>query len=285
MLHGERDGLRTYRGAVAVVTGAASGIGLALSRDLVARGAHVVLADLDGERARAAAAAATGPGRAEGARLDVRDRAATRVLVEEAASRLGRLDYVFSNAGIGIHGEVAHYDPSDWDDVVDVNLKGTLHTIDAAYPLMCRQGFGHLVNTASVFGLMPGPGLAGYVATKHALVGLSLSLRIEAARMGVRVTALCPGAIRTPLLVGPRAAARRPPASPEELRLLVERYRPMDADAFARIALDRVARNPAVAVIPSWYRALWLLYRLFPRVMLSLQASDYGDTVRRLEKA
>ena len=143
--------------AVAIVTGAASGIGRALAAALADRGTVVVLADLDG--AGAARAAGTIGGRTTAAGLDVTDADAVRRLVEGTAADHGRLDLLFNNAGIGAGGPVQDLDLAAWRQVIDVDLNGVVHGVVAAYPLMVRQGFGHIVNTASLAGLMPAPHL------------------------------------------------------------------------------------------------------------------------------
>src|SRR5688572_5022599 len=141
---GERAaGLRTYQGAVAVVTGAASGIGLALAREMGRRGAEVVLADRQEEAGKAAAEALRSSGaRATAAVMDVADPGAFDALVRATALRCGRLDYVFNNAGVGVFGEVRLHTLADWKHIVDINLWGVIHGVQAAYPLMARQGFG-----------------------------------------------------------------------------------------------------------------------------------------------
>ncbi|MCG8461452.1 MAG: SDR family oxidoreductase, partial [Holophagales bacterium] len=186
---------------MAVVTGGASGIGRALGGALAGRGAEVVLADLDeGPAEEAATEIRAAGGRATAARLDVRDGEAFRRLVEATRERHGRLDLLFNNAGIAIAGEVVDYRPEHWAQLFDVNIQGVANGVQAAYPLMVRQGFGHLVCTASMAGLMPSPGGVAYGAAKHAVVGLCRSLRIEARRHRVRVSALCPGVVRTRIL-------------------------------------------------------------------------------------
>jgi NAD(P)-dependent dehydrogenase (short-subunit alcohol dehydrogenase family) len=179
--------LRTYRDAVAVVTGGASGIGLALAEELSRRGAEVVVTDLQAELAEEVAAGIRARGgKATADFLDVTDFAAVQRLVEATAEARGRIDYLFNNAGIAVLGEVAHYQIEDWTRVLDVNLRGVVHGVQAVYPILLRQGFGHIVNTASIAGLLPLGGLLSYSTSKHAVVGLSTSLRIEAAAAGVR---------------------------------------------------------------------------------------------------
>jgi NAD(P)-dependent dehydrogenase (short-subunit alcohol dehydrogenase family) len=264
------DSLRTFAGAVAVVTGGASGIGRALGEALARRGSQVVLAD---RQADLAEEVATGirqnGGRATAAELNVTDFPATNRLVQDTALREGRLDYLFNNAGVGVVGEARLYELEDWYRVLDVNLRGVIHGVQAAYPVMLRQGFGHIVNTASAAGLWPAPLLVGYCATKHAVVGLSTALRIEAAAAGVRVSVLCPGAVRTRALFdGGKFGKMLQPVPPGAFQALVERQRPIPAERFAEQALRAVARNRAIVVIPRWWRVAWWLHRLSPALGL-----------------
>ncbi len=180
-------------GQVAIVTGGASGIGLALGRHLAGLGLHVVLCDVDAEGLARAAIEVP----AETFVLDVTDADAVRGVVERVAAAHGRLDYLFNNAGVGgtlpmLQATLAH-----WRRVVGLNLMGVVHGVQAAYPIMVRQGFGHLCNTASISGLVPVPGQTLYNTTKYAVVGLSHTLRPEAALAGVGVSVACPGPVRS----------------------------------------------------------------------------------------
>jgi NAD(P)-dependent dehydrogenase (short-subunit alcohol dehydrogenase family) len=257
--------LRTFQGAVAIITGGASGIGRALGEALVGRGAEVVLADLQSDLAEEVAAKlrASG-GKATAKTVDVTDFAAVDALVQETVAGCGRLDYMFNNAGIGIGGEVRYYQIEDWNRVFDVNLRGVANGIQAAYAVMLKQGFGHIVNTASMAGLMPAASVVGYAATKHAVVGLSTSLRIEAAPLGVRVSVLCPGAIQTPILEGGKYGKMLRPVPPEVQRKQWQRLRPMNPDRFAHKVLRAIARNKAIIIVPAWWKILWWLNRLSP---------------------
>ena len=256
-------------GQVAIVTGGASGIGRALAEELARRGVEVVIADLQTELAEQVAAGIRQQrGRATAKPLDVRDAAAFADLARETVRRAGRIDYLFNNAGIGRSGEISTYTLSDWDDVVDVNLRGVAYGIRAVYPIFIEQRAGHIVNTASTAGLIATPGLGGYSATKHAVVGLSKALRIEAKAHGVKVSVLCPGVIRTPLLG--KGLSQYPGVREEDARKLWDRFRPMEPSDFARAALDCVRKNQAVIIVPRWYRALWLIERLSPTVAESL---------------
>jgi NADP-dependent 3-hydroxy acid dehydrogenase YdfG len=159
-------------GKVAFVTGGASGIGAALTSELVAGGAEVWIADRQIGRAQELAQRLSGAGVVHAIELDVRDYPSFERAVAEAVHESGRIDYLFNNAGIGVSGEVDSYTLDDWNDVFDVNLRGVVHGIQAVYPVMIRQGSGHIVNTASMAGLTTTVGQASYTATKHAVVAI-----------------------------------------------------------------------------------------------------------------
>ncbi|MGZ8649496.1 MAG: SDR family NAD(P)-dependent oxidoreductase [Solirubrobacteraceae bacterium] len=268
-------------GRVAVVTGGASGIGRALGEELAGRGCAVVLADRQVELARAAVdAIAARSGRAEAAELDVRDRDAFEALARDVRGRHGRIDLLFNNAGIGIGGGMETYAAEDWDDVFDVNLRGVAHGVQAVYRGMVEQRTGHIVNTASIAGLLPFPWAGSYAASKHAVVGLTRTLRIEAKRFGVRASVLCPGVVRTPILTGGRFGRTKMTFGEEQMLRVWEQMRPIEPEAFARRAVDGVLRNRSVIVVPAWFKVFWYLDRLSPPVSMRLSELMH-ERVRR----
>lgn len=268
-----------FRGKSAIVTGAASGIGRALAEELARRGAHVTVADLQIElAAQVVAGIRAAGGVAEAAALDVRDYAATEALYRAVAAKAGRLDYVFNNAGIWMMGDAHQFSLDDWNRLIDVNLKGAINGTKAAYDIMLEQKAGHIINTASVAGLTPDPGCTPYSATKHAIVGLCKSLRVEAARRGVKVTALCPGVVATPLLEGGGKYGRvLDKVDPEKMQEMWRRMQPMPVDAFARRSLDDIARNKAIVVWPIGGKLFWLIDRLSPGLAIRMARSMYDS--------
>src|ERR1700754_1918200 len=166
----------TFAGKQAIVTGAGSGIGAALCRALASAGATVMCTDIDGVAPQKTASAIG----ARSARLDVTDAPAVQAAVDEVVDRAGRLDLMFNNAGICWGGDTELLTLDQWNAIIDINIRGVVHGVAAAYPLMLRQGHGYIINTASMAGLAAGGHLTSYVATKHAVVGLSMALRSEA---------------------------------------------------------------------------------------------------------
>ena len=251
---------------IVIVTGGASGIGRALCAELVRVGDQVVVADINEAGAADAAANMMGPGSARAVALDVTDAQAVQDLVDATADEFGRLDIMVNNAGIGMGGWVEELTVEHWNRVIDVNVRGVVHGVQAAYPLMVRQGDGHIVNTASLAGLVPAPCLTPYAMTKHAVVGLSMSLRAEAASRGVRVTAVCPGFTDTAILdtvdfdgLAPTSMGGRAREFASELPGGL--YTP---EALARDIVDGIARNRRLIIAPRSARAAVLANRLIP---------------------
>ncbi len=271
---------REHPGPVAIVTGGASGIGRALAAALVGRGGTVVVADLEGEAAERVAEELRrrGPGHAEAVRLDVRDAAAVAAAYTRVRDEHGRLDLVFNNAGVAVGGLADELTLDHWNRAIDVNLRGVVHGVQAAYPLLLDQGFGHIVNTASLAGLFPAPLMVPYTATKHAVVGLSLALRAEAASRGVRVSVVCPGFVDTPLLDRVNSGLPDTLAS-RRTRQQVRRVQPRlySADRLAQDVLRGVARNRAIIVAPASARLAARLTRLAPAAAVTAA----GVQVRR----
>jgi 3-oxoacyl-[acyl-carrier protein] reductase len=188
--------MKTLDDRVAIVTGAANGVGLGIARVLAAEGAHVVVADLDEAAARAAAAEL---GNAVGAAADVTDAASLAAVAKAARERWGRVDILAANAGIYPDAELDVMTDELWNRVLDVNVRGALNSIRACLPAMREQRYGRIVLTSSITGPLVGVrGLAHYGASKSALLGLMRSAALEFAPDGITINAVLPGNVRTP---------------------------------------------------------------------------------------
>jgi len=191
------------RGNVAVITGGASGIGLAVAEQLLARGMRLVLADIDEPKLRNVESRLTeAGGDVAGVICDTASADSVTALAEATLERFGGAHLLFNNAGIAGVGDAWGGPLELWDRVIDINLCGVVHGIRAFLPMMTEQGSGHIVNTASMAGLMGLPGAAPYNATKHAVVAISegLFLELGALESPIGVSVLCPGFVKTDLM-------------------------------------------------------------------------------------
>ncbi len=186
-------------GRSAVITGAASGIGHGIAMVLAGEGARVAIADIDLARAQAAADGLSGEGHdAIALRVDVTDRASTDAMAAAALEAFGRIDILAANAGIYPMDPLSAIDDPGWDRVMDTNVKGALHAIQACLPSMLESRYGRIVLTSSITGPITGqPGFAHYGASKAAMLGMMRSAAVEVAARGVTINAVLPGNVQT----------------------------------------------------------------------------------------
>ncbi|MGH3824071.1 MAG: SDR family NAD(P)-dependent oxidoreductase [Pseudonocardiaceae bacterium] len=262
-------------GQVAVVTGAAQGLGRALAAGLIDRGVSVVLADIATERLHTTAEEFTAyGGRVLPVITDVSDAAAVHTLASRTLEHFSRVDVVVNNAGIGASsaGPLWQTDPQDWQRVLAVNLLGVVYGIQAFVPHLMRAGAGHVVNIASLAGLVATPFGGAYGASKHAVVAISETLRSELEVMGlpIGVTVVCPGFVRTPLAEGLATLAQ----ADDEMHLLAEIPREQREQLWAKL------RRGIATMMEPETAAEHILASVEADRLYALTHGDFEDGVR-----
>ena len=251
-----------FPGRRALVTGGASGLGLAAAELLAARGWHLALLDRDEARLASAAEAlrALGSPHCEAFAVDVTDEAAVQYAVDAFAGRLGGLDVALNAAGVAAAGTLVETPAADWRWILEINVLGVVHSCRAEAPHMAKAGRGLVVNVASAAAFMSAACMGAYNASKAAVVALSETLQQELGPAGVQVSVAMPGFFRTRLMEHARA--------PADLRASAHRLMDrssMDAAAVAEEMLARAAAGELHLVLPADYRWLWRFKRLAPR--------------------
>jgi len=231
-------------GKIALVTGAASGIGLAISQALAAEGSHVILADIDEEELKRASAAIPG---ATTIVLDVTNRDHWKIALE----RFGAVDILVNNAGIGPDGlTLADMEAESFDRIIRINLTGVFNGISTFAAVMRDRGSGHIVNTASMAGLTASPRLGGYTAAKFGVVGMSEVLRAEMLPHGVGVSVLCPGYVSTRLAETTGKAGSAIPSP----NMSATTATPLDAAVVGQMVVDAIRSDKPLVVTHGQYR-------------------------------
>jgi NAD(P)-dependent dehydrogenase (short-subunit alcohol dehydrogenase family) len=250
-------------GKLALVTGAGSGIGRATAKLLAEKNARVVVVDVDGERV-GALERDLGGACALAKRVDVSSRDAMRALAGEVHEKLGAIDVLVNNAGVGQSGGILDTPIEHWDRTVGVNLWGVVHGCHFFVPKMVERGAGgHVVNIASVFGLFAPPRTVAYCATKFAVVGLSESMRGELAPHGIGVSAICPGMIATDIInrgTFTSEATRGPTAE-----TFAKKGAP--PEKVARAVLAAIERNKALVPVTGEAWGAWMMKRFAPGLL------------------
>lgn len=258
--------MEELNGKVAVITGGASGIGLATARAFAAEGASIVIADIEAAALAEAEASLAASGPVLAVSCDVSDPAQVDALRDAAVERFGTVHIVHNNAGVSTGGAVWTHTPEDWDWVLGVNLHGVVNGIRSFVPLFIEQGEGHVVNTASMAGLTSPPFMSIYNVSKHAVVTLSETLFAElqmTGATGVGVSVLCPGWVKTRIHEADR---NRPAGAADDGGAAEAAFDPgmrdfvaglinsgLEADDVAALVVDAVrARRFAILTHPEW---------------------------------
>lgn len=281
MSNGEKQQQKDqFKGKVAVVTGAGSGIGRSMALALGRRGAKVHAADINGAAAIATAGAVEQLGaEATGHTLDVTDADTVQQLAETIYKTDGRVDILHNNAGIGHAGPVADTPLEDWQRVIDVNLFGVIHGLNAFVPRMVKQGgSAHIVNTASMAGLAASAGMAPYCTSKFGVVGMSLALDAELEPRGIRVTALCPGVIDTAIVE--HSTMRGAIEAKHDKLTAFYKKRGASPDKVAEDAVTAILKKQVIKPSPWWQVSPgWWLMRVSPRLYTVLARKTFRSII------
>jgi short-subunit dehydrogenase len=263
--------LQDFKDKVVVVTGAANGIGREMAKAFACRGARMVLVDIDEAGLFAIGEELEGMGAQTRTHVvDVSSATQVEGLCEDVYRDLGRVDVLCNNAGVAVAGDFEAMSLEDLGWAVNVNLWGVINGCHYFYPRMITQGGGgHIVNTASAGGLAPFMALAIYCCTKYGVVGLSETLRAEAALHGIGVSVICPAAIATDIVLRSRIRSHADRSTPEKLAAITDgiiKRRAYTPDRVAKAAVKAVERNRGVVVVaPEAYVMDWT-HRLSRRV-------------------
>jgi NAD(P)-dependent dehydrogenase (short-subunit alcohol dehydrogenase family) len=229
-----------FKGKIAIVTGGTSGIGYALSEELLRRGATVwVIGSREQSVAQAKESLASFPG-ARFAAVDVTVPDQVKGMIDTCVAECGRLDYLFNNAGIGMTHPSAHLTLEMWKKAIDLNLWGVIYGVHYALPVMLAQGSGHIVNTSSVAGIIAPPSQAVYCATKYAVTGMTEALRYEFFEKGVLFSTVCPANVATAIF----GKADIPKEA-------------IPADEAARIILEGVEKKESLIIFPEYAKKMY----------------------------
>ncbi|MBS2029060.1 MAG: SDR family oxidoreductase [Deltaproteobacteria bacterium] len=235
--------MKRFADSVVLVTGAGSGIGLETALAFGDEGAQVVVSDVNpGAAERAASTIKKAGGRAVGRACDVSDPEQVAALVEGTVKAFGRLDVAFNNAGIeGAQAPLDALAEADWQRVLAVNLSGVFHCMKQELQVMSRQGAGAIVNNASILGTVGFANAGAYVAAKHGVLGLTKTAAIEFAARGIRINAVCPGFIKTPMLE--RAGITREPAMEAAIAAMHPAHRLGESAEIAKAVLFLASKD------------------------------------------
>lgn len=261
----------------AVVTGAGSGLGRAIAQKLAARGARIVLADLNEDGARETQKLLGGI-ETHVFRVDVTKPAEMEKLADDSFEKLGGVDLVVNNAGVAVAGEIGEVPLADWEWVMGVNLWGVIYGCHYFVPKLRKQGSGHVLNVASAAGLLSGPQMAPYNVTKAGVVALSETLRADLAKDRIGVSVLCPTFFQTNIGKSSRG--------PDQMKDVVEKLLAagkIQAEGVAELALAGCDANELYVTPHADGRWMWRLKRLMPEAFYAMMPKVVDWQMNRIK--
>ena len=233
-----------YKGKICIVTGANSGIGYAMSEELLKRGAVVYMAGRSPEKVEKAAEQLNEfKDRVHTIIVDVTVREEVENAINSTVKEAGRLDFLFNNAGIGGTKQFETATMEDWENIINVNIWSVIYGVHTAVPIMLEQGYGHIINTSSISGIVPVPFQALYTLTKYGVTGLTECLRYEYAEKGLHFSTICPANIATPIFKKSIDGTVH-----DEIKIPDDAF---PVDKTAEIILDRVSEYKGIIVVPE----------------------------------
>jgi uncharacterized protein len=246
----------TLRNGVIIVTGASSGMGRLVALELGRQGAQVVLAARSAKELDAVVAEITAAGgTALGVTTDVTRQADVDQLVERTLERFGRIDALINNAGYGVFAPLEKAEIGDIEGMMDVNYFGTIRCLRAVLPVMRRQGRGHIINVASVAGLVSTPNMGAYSAAKHAVVAATQALQVELHGSPIKCSMICPGPVDTPFFNR---------ADYNQMSRFAKIFGILKPVQVAGLIVHLIDHPRTIRVIPRGFHILAIAYRLFP---------------------
>lgn len=258
--------MKKLDGKIVIVTGAGSGLGRTIAQYCAKRGALVVVADINLSSAdETLHQIKEGGGEGIVVHVDVADPKAVDKMINKTMDQYGRIDFLFNNAGAALGGEFKDMTLEHWHNMMDVNFWSIIYACMKVYPIMIQQGSGHIVNVSSFAGLMPGGLMSSYSASKYAAVGFTLNLRSEARQYGIKVTALCPGYLETPMHKSAQIVTDYYKKHDEGY--LRKKHNYPTPEACIDYMMRRVLKNKCIIVSPRKQIPIWWLNRLFPSLL------------------
>jgi NAD(P)-dependent dehydrogenase (short-subunit alcohol dehydrogenase family) len=255
--------MKSLNGKIVVVTGAGSGLGRAIADYFARKGAVIVVTDINITSANETLDRIKEKG-GNGIvlQVDVSKVEQVEKMISFTIDKYGSIDFLFNNAGAAINGEFKDMTLEHWRKMMDVNFWGIIYACKSIYPIMIKQGYGYIINVASFAGLIPGGLMASYSTSKHAAVGFTLNLRSEAKQYGIKVIALCPGYLETPMHESALNVSDYVIEHDKKYRAKKHNW-PKPEDCINHM-MRGVMKNKCIVVSPRKQIPFWWLNRLFP---------------------
>ncbi len=261
--------MKDFNDRIVVVTGASSGIGRAIAVELASHGATAVLVGTNLQRLEESRKLCEDIGAtAHVQQADVADAAAMQTMANTVINEIGVPDVLVNNAGVVMSGLIHEVEPEEWQRLIGINIMGVVHGCRYFLPAMLQRGRGgHIVNMASAAGLIGQPGMSTYCATKHAVVGMSASMRYELSGQGIGVTTICPGYVQTPILNNLKLVGKLDTGKVRDKVASDMKRNKLTAEDVARRTAKAIRQNEAFVTIGRDARAAYLGKRFAPGIM------------------